>query len=62
MNLWNDQKLLSLVAGGDRKAFKQLFNTYHQKLALFLYRLTRDRWLAEELVQDVFVNIWHRRD
>jgi len=50
-----------MVANGDSKAFKQLFLQHHQKLGLFLYRLTRDRCLAEELVQDVFVKIWHHR-
>jgi len=61
MNLHNDRNLLFRVADGDSKAFKQLFLRHHQKLAVFLYRLTRDRCLAEELVQDVFVKIWHHR-
>lgn len=51
-----------MVADGDSKAFKQLFMQHHQKLAVFLYRLTRDRCLAEELVQDIFVKIWHHRE
>lgn len=62
MNLKVDEDVLKAVAKGDERAFRMLFDTYHQKLATFLYRLTKDHQLTDELVQDVFVNIWKRKE
>ncbi|MFC6102521.1 RNA polymerase sigma factor [Olivibacter domesticus] len=62
MNLKNEGHLLGAVASGDEGAFRQLFDAYHNKLALFIYRLTKDRLLTDELVQDVFVKIWNRKE
>jgi len=62
MNVSKEQELLLSIAKGDEKAFRQLFNIHHEKLGAFIYRLTRDKLLTEELVQDVFVKIWNRKE
>ena len=54
--------LLARLRAGDRAAFEQIFRQHFDGLAGFAYRLTRSRAIAEELVQDLFLEIWMRRD
>lgn len=60
--MYNERELLVLVADGDESAFRQLFDVYRQKIyALGLY-LTHSDFLAEEIVQDVFLRVWVSRE
>lgn len=57
-----EKDMLQLVAQGDERAFRQLFNAYHHKLGAHIYRITKSHELAEEIVQDVFLKIWTNRN
>lgn len=56
-----ENDMLQQVALGDERAFRRLFNKYHQKLGSHIYRITKSHELAEEIVQDVFLKIWTNR-
>jgi RNA polymerase sigma-70 factor, ECF subfamily len=58
----HDRALLSAVAGGDQKAFGELFSTHKDRTYTIAFILTDDPLIAEELVQDVFLRIWKNRD
>ena len=45
----------------DRKSFELLFDKYYNNLCNFAYMFFKDRTQTEELVADVFVNIWEKR-
>lgn len=60
VGLHNEPALLRLVAEGDEKAFRILFNFYTDKLYNYVLRLTRREELAEEIVMDAFLKIWIR--
>lgn len=47
---------------GDDRAFELLFRAYAPGLVVFVARYTRSTAVAEELVQDVFLAVWRRRD
>jgi RNA polymerase sigma-70 factor, ECF subfamily len=47
---------------GDRPAFEAMFNAYADRLCRFIVRYVRSWEEAEELVQDVFLALWLRRD
>jgi RNA polymerase sigma-70 factor, ECF subfamily len=51
-------RLLAQVALGDRRAFAGLYEAVKGELFHVVLRICRDRPLAEEVLQDVFVNIW----
>jgi RNA polymerase sigma-70 factor (ECF subfamily) len=51
--------LLSRTALGDRAAFARLYEATKSKLFGVSLRIVRDRPLAEEALQDSFVNIWN---
>ncbi|HUQ28699.1 MAG TPA: sigma-70 family RNA polymerase sigma factor [Usitatibacter sp.] len=50
--------LLSRTALGDRAAFARLYESTRSKLFGVSLRIVRERPLAEEALQDSFVNIW----
>jgi len=43
-----------------RATFEELFRAFHAPLCGFAYRYVRSREVAEELVQDVFLDAWER--
>jgi len=50
------------IAGDDpRSAFRALFEVFYPQLLRFALFYVRQKEVAEELVQDVFVKIWQRR-
>lgn len=59
--LYNEKELLSLVGRGDEAAFTKLFDHYHNRIYSIALRLSGASFLAEEVVQDVFLKIWLKR-
>lgn len=51
--------LISLSALGNQKAFKTLYETTAPKLLAVILRILKNQRLAEEVLQDGFVRIWH---
>lgn len=58
---YNDLMLLREIKKGDKLAFAALFHKYSRFLKLEAYYRLRDTELAEEVVNDVFYNVWMMR-
>lgn len=54
--------LLALVAKGNQRAFTALFEGYYKQLGNYVYKLTESIEVAEEIVQDVFIKIWLKKE
>lgn len=52
---------LALIRAGDAAAFEQLFHDTYPALVSFAQRYAGDRARAEELVQDLFLDLWKTR-
>ncbi len=57
-----EKALLLQVSKGDEKAFQQLYRKYSSLLYSFLYEHTDSPDLADDLVQDIFTQIWLTRE
>jgi RNA polymerase sigma-70 factor, ECF subfamily len=55
-----DEELVGQVAQGDERALSELYDRYSRPVYATGVRLLGDAHLAEELVQDVFTNVWQR--
>jgi RNA polymerase sigma-70 factor, ECF subfamily len=55
-----ERDLIARVGAGDRRAFEELYNLYHRRMARFLTRLTRRYDLAEEVINDTFWVVWRK--
>lgn len=50
--------LLAATARGERAAFRRLYELTASKLFGVVLRIVRDRSVAEDVVQDVYVKVW----
>ena len=57
-----DAALMLRVKRGDRAAFELLVEKYKQPLINFIYRTLRDETEAEDLAQNVFLQVYKSRD
>ncbi|TKG97074.1 RNA polymerase sigma-70 factor [Puteibacter caeruleilacunae] len=57
-----DKQLVEQMQKGDQKAFKMLFDRYSRRLYSFALSHLKGQVDAEELVQDVFVKLWDKKE
>lgn len=57
----SDADLWSLIVGDDHRAFATLFERYWLKLYRTAQRYVRSESACEEVVHDLFLNLWNRR-
>jgi RNA polymerase sigma-70 factor (ECF subfamily) len=50
-----DQEIVALARSGEEAAYRELVRRYERPLFSLLYRMVRDRELAEDLAQETFV-------
>ena len=53
-----DAELLRAVSAGEEEAFRSLFRRYGPNAMAVAQRIVRQRFLAEEIVQEVFLSVW----
>lgn len=56
-----DAELMLRVKDGDDSAFEYLAEKYRRPMLGFMYRVTRNTHLAEELAQEVFLRVYRAR-
>lgn len=57
------KRLLSAIAfTNDQAAYKELFVLLHSRLKQFAYSILKSHEEAEELVSDLFIKVWQKRD
>ena len=59
---YNEEELLAFIAQGDELAFTRLFDNYRDRIYSIAFKISHSTTIAEEIVQDVFLKIWLRRD
>jgi len=57
-----ESELLARLRQGDDEAYATIFREHYSWLVLTASRLVGDRSLAEEVVQDVMLELWRRRE
>ncbi|MFO7668270.1 MAG: RNA polymerase sigma-70 factor [Bacteroidales bacterium] len=57
-----DQQQLRKIRKGDIQSFEKLFLCFYPGLLRYAKTLVRKTEIAEEVVQDVFYNVWKNRD
>ncbi|RAJ26359.1 sigma-70 family RNA polymerase sigma factor [Pedobacter cryoconitis] len=58
----SDQELWAEVTAGDCNAFVVLYNRHWSKLHQTAYFYLKDKSIAEEIVHDIYVVLWDRRE
>jgi RNA polymerase sigma-70 factor (ECF subfamily) len=58
----SDEMLLEGIAGGDRAAMHTLYARHNVRIYRFVLRMLRDSTAAEDLVSQVFLDVWRTAD
>ena len=59
---WDDAALVRALRSGDEQAFAEIYARYGFALIEQAFRKVNSREAAEEIVQDLFAALWHKRD
>jgi RNA polymerase sigma-70 factor (ECF subfamily) len=62
MNQPEEKDLFDKIKKVDEKAFEILFHKYYGILCLFATKIIKDDVAAEEIVQDLFVKLWEKKE
>jgi RNA polymerase sigma-70 factor (ECF subfamily) len=60
MQATSDEVLIGRIAGGDRLAMQVLFARHHVRVFRFVVRLVKNESTAEDLISDVFLDVWRQ--
>jgi RNA polymerase sigma-70 factor, ECF subfamily len=60
MQTTSDEVLIGRIAAGDRLAMQVLFARHHVRVYRFTLRLVRNEATAEDLISDVFLDVWRQ--
>ncbi len=58
----NERELFTRISQGDEAAFTQVFYYYEPRIFPFLVKLTDSKQLAEEIVQELFLSLWLKKE
>jgi len=58
---FKEGRILSKISRGDKKAFEALFHQYYPGMCSYAESLLKKPEVAEEVVQDVFFNVWKNK-
>jgi RNA polymerase sigma-70 factor (ECF subfamily) len=61
LELLSDAEVMLRVAAGDDGAFDYLVEKFRRPMVSFMYRMTRNQPVAEELAQEVFLRVYRSR-
>jgi RNA polymerase sigma-70 factor (ECF subfamily) len=57
-----DLQLIEQIKAGNQKAFDTLFTKYYKYLVVTAYQYVKEDHLAKDMVQEIFCDLWHRRE
>jgi RNA polymerase sigma-70 factor (ECF subfamily) len=57
-----DESLIGLIAAGDKRAMQVLYARHNVRVYRFIVRLTGNTTMAEDLVSEVFLDVWRQAD
>jgi len=60
MQAKSDEVLIGRIANGDRLAMQVLYARHHVRVFRFVVRPVRDEGMAEDLISEVFLDVWRQ--
>lgn len=52
----------NLIKKGNKKAFQRIFEQQYKPMVNFAYRIIREQQVCEEIVQEVFIYLWEKKE
>jgi RNA polymerase sigma-70 factor (ECF subfamily) len=58
----SDESLVAAIAGGDKMALQTLYGRHNVRVFRFVLRFLNDEASAEDMVSEVFIDVWRQAD
>ena len=58
----SDEQLFAAFKKGDKRAFEKIYQSYFSALVFYGFKVCPDKLLVENAIQDLFVELWRRRE
>ena len=55
-----DESLVASIAQGDKRALQTLYGRHNVRVFRFALRFLNDESMAEDMVSEVFLDVWHQ--
>lgn len=62
MSNTTDERLIEAIRKNDYVSYNKLFERYYGRLCQYVYSLLMDKSDTEDIVQELFLNIWKNRE
>lgn len=59
---YDQSDLLSLLKNGDSKSFELIYDRFADRLYHYIYNRVNNKDVSEEIVQEIFVSLWSKRE
>lgn len=59
---YTDQELVVFLRQGEDRAFMEIYERYQALLFAYAYRKLQDKEEAQDVVQEIFITLWEKRD
>ncbi len=60
--VFDDEVLVKLLKAGDGAALEEIYNRYSENIFFAALKKVRSKEVAEELVQNLFISLWAKRE
>lgn len=60
MTTCSNTNLIKALQNNEAWALKQLYDTHWESMLLYAYKVLGDQALSEDIVQDIFINLWEK--
>ena len=57
-----DNELLQSIKFDDKTSLEKIYRQYWSKLYIYAFNVLREREICEDIVQEIFVDLWTKRD
>jgi len=57
-----DQDIINRLKKGDESALSLLYDLYWEQLFISAYNMVKNREVCEDILQELFISIWNKRD
>lgn len=61
LRAYTDKELITALKQGNERAFDEIFRRYWNRAFEVAYGKVKSKALAEEIVQDIFMDLWNKR-
>ena len=62
MQVIDDHVLLQQLKNGNEDAFSKIYSKYWKKIYMLAYDRLKDSKQSQDIVQDIFISLWERRE